>query len=85
MSARRLYRLDVTYPEGSDAYDWEPPGWAPEYSPDPYSDDRFVWPTAKRLYTSKSGARTRARLLESYGATVRIVASEPVVWPEVST
>lgn len=72
----RVWRLDVTYPEGSDAPDWEPANWIPTYDPE---DRGFEWPRL-RLYLSRSGAESRAKLLRGYGATVTVVGSEPVEW-----
>ena len=50
-----------------------------------HGDTRFFWPATGRLYQSRSGAQARARLIESYGATVAVVESELIVWltPEV--
>ncbi|RLP70063.1 hypothetical protein D9V30_05195 [Mycetocola reblochoni] len=66
--------------------DWQPDGWLQNL------DDRrewkerhghtgFFWPSDRYTYGSHSGARARARLIESYGATTRIVASDPITWP----
>lgn len=71
-----VYRLDVLYPEGSNAPGWEPPGWEPD---NPEYEEAFRWP-AVRLYLSRSGALARAKLLESYGAKVQIVPSCAVDW-----
>lgn len=82
MTERFVYRLDVIYPEGSDDPDWAPEGWvewqAP-YSPD--EDGSFFWPRV-RPYLSRSGAEARAALLRKYGATVTVVQSNPVTWPD---
>lgn len=64
--ATHAYRLDVTHPEGSDNPEWVPANWEPAGE-----DDTFRWPTAHD-YLSLSGARVRAALLASYGATVTI-------------
>lgn len=50
-----------------------------------HGDTRFFWPATGRLYQSRSGAKDRARLIESYGATVNVIESAPIVWltPEV--
>lgn len=74
----RVYRLDVTYPEGSRDPGWEPPGW--DGGDDLSGDGEFRWPRV-HPYLSKNGARARAKLLEKYGAKVAIVTSEPVQWP----
>lgn len=42
----------------------------------------FTWPLLPSAYRSRSGAAGMAKRLESYGATVTVVRSEPVVWPE---
>jgi hypothetical protein len=61
---------------------WAPPGWQPD---DDYVELRgsseFRWPSIKRLYRSMSAARKRARLIESFGATVIIEQSQPIEWP----
>jgi hypothetical protein len=83
------YRLHVTLPEGSDEYGWEPEGWADLcaargwYEPDHSVEGPppFAWPRRK-LYFSKSGADTRAELLRTYGATVEVKRSLPIMWPE---
>lgn len=74
-----VYRLDVAYPADSSEPGWEPEGWEPDWiAPD--ETRPFAWP-AVRLYLSESGARGRARLLHSYGATVTIHRSLAVEWP----
>lgn len=82
-----VYRLDVTYPPGSDEYGWAPEGWddAPEnqeMEPDTgaWGPAPFHWPAVRR-YQSRGGAERRAELLRSYGATVTVVRSNPVTWP----
>jgi hypothetical protein len=79
-----VYRLVVTYPEGSLEWGWEPPGWEryPEdhfYVPDDEGVE-FRWP-ANRLCLSPATAKRRADLFRKYGATVEIVRSLPVEWP----
>lgn len=88
-----LYRLDVTYPEGSQRPGWEPPDWREGLAEDigragqgglsgcgaDWCAD-FTWPR-RRLYVSKTAARARKRLLERFGATVTIERSLPVEWP----
>lgn len=65
--------------------DWEPEGWLA----DPvdreewiarYDSARFFWPKADKIYFTRGTARKRAKLLESYGAKVTIIESEPIVW-----
>ncbi|GIT80212.1 hypothetical protein LLS1_18810 [Leifsonia sp. LS1] len=74
---------DETYNELN--RDWEPEGWLSD--PDDraawverFGDEKFFWPKADKVYFTKGTARSRARLLESYGAKVDIVESEPVIW-----
>ncbi|GAB3251800.1 hypothetical protein [Kineosporia babensis] len=82
----RVYRLKVTYPEmpapgwvESELFEgWEPEGW--EADPRNFEGEQaFYWPPV-RNFLSLNGARWRADLIEKYGATVVIEASEPVVW-----
>jgi hypothetical protein len=82
----RVYRLHVTYPEGSHAPDgipvagWEPPGWQPGAAYDPEEGPApFSWPRL-RLYLSRNGAEARARWFREFGATVEIEESRPVEW-----
>lgn len=79
----RVYRLNVEYPPGAFADDFEPEGWiAPPRSADPDAEEpTFRWP-AVRLYFSKKGAQARARLLRQFGAVVKIEISHPVRWAE---
>jgi hypothetical protein len=92
--ARRvfLYRLGITYPEGSQEPGWEPPGWREGLAVDlgrgqPDDDWRpgycydFRWPR-RRTYLSRAAAERQARLLERCGAKVTVVQSLPVEWPE---
>jgi len=78
---RYAYRLAVVYPDG---VDWlHPPDawvdtWKDEWGPD--GGPSFSWPVA-RVYFSRSGAKKRADLLESYGCTVTIERSNEVTWP----
>lgn len=80
-----VFRLDVTYPEGSRGPGWEPPGWV-DYvvtnGPDggALENAEFRWP-AERMFLSRSGANQRAKLLRGYGAKVTLVPSLPVEWP----
>lgn len=85
--ATHVYRLDVTYPPGSDAVDWEPPNWGEhcgEYQePDTgaWVADDFRWPTV-RMYLSRKSAENRAERLRLFGATVEVVKSERITWTE---
>lgn len=92
----KLFKVEiVTYPAGSweesGDWSWPTPDWAPDgwladdderaaWLARHHDDDRFFWPSTKRLYQSRSGAQARAALVESYGATVEIVESAPIVW-----
>lgn len=62
--------------------EWSPDGWAPtaEYV-ERMGTGRFIWPTTNKTWKSRSSAAERARLLESFGATVVVQRSGPVVWP----
>jgi hypothetical protein len=90
MTGRRVYvyRLEITYPEGSSE-----PGWRPALWSDPeflrlfsrrtrrwYRTREFRWPH-EHLYLSASGAGSRAALLRSWGAEVEVVRSLPVEFP----
>ncbi|WAB10625.1 hypothetical protein SEA_ECLIPTUS_60 [Gordonia phage Ecliptus] len=92
-----LYRVAVSsYPEGALIFyadddgeefgypnpDWEPEGW----DPDPgyieqYGGRRFYWPSTRREYKSLSSAKSRAKLIESYGATAVVERSSRITWP----
>ncbi len=74
----RVYRLAITYPEGSGELGWQPDGWDPEETP--WTDGWFRWP-AERTYLSLKGARFRAGQLEKWGAKVTVEPSLPVEWP----
>jgi len=84
----RVYRLKVTYPEGSHdehglpVLDWHPPGWVPDIYDPEEGPQPFGWPRV-RAYLSLSGAVKRANLFRSFGATVEFEASKPVEWEEV--
>lgn len=73
----RVYRLDVTYPPGSDAPGWQPEGWVPL----PFHPVKFRWPR-HRKFLSKRGAHNLAAVFRRYGAEVTVVASDPVTWPD---
>ncbi|QNJ91187.1 hypothetical protein HZU40_23630 [Mycolicibacterium fluoranthenivorans] len=81
----------MDYPDTGQPADWVPvPGWAPPgWEPDEQYVRRnrtseFRWPSTDYWYRSRSGARRRARLIESYGATVTIEESQPILWPRHS-
>lgn len=90
-----LYRVVITkypdgalnfYEDGGEQFGYVDPEWRPEgWTPDPeWLDrfgDKFFWPSTKHEYKSKSAARERARLIESYGATAIVVRSSLITWP----
>lgn len=93
-----VWKLDVEYPESShhpedaDIWragrprgDWTPAGWEPdeEYI-ERFQTKRFIWPTVRRFYLSRSAAVERALLLEHYGAKVRLLRSAPLTFEERS-
>jgi hypothetical protein len=62
---------------------WRPPGWQPEGNyVQIMGTDEFVWPVTNKVYGSRSTAKKRADLLESYGAKVVIERSSRITWPE---
>ncbi len=62
---------------------WQPPGWRPQGA---YTEimgtEEFVWPVTNKVYRSRSTAKKRADLLESFGATAVVERSSRIVWPE---
>lgn len=92
-----LYRLHVVaYPEGSHrphawlgeewpvpVESWAPPNWSPddEYLQQ-FKTSRFIWPKVDRVYRSQSSAKSRAKLLQFYGATVLVERSSRITWPD---
>jgi len=62
---------------------WAPPGWQPTaaYIRE-FGTAEFVWPSTLKIYRSHSGAKKRAKLLKSFGATVLIERST-TLWLEV--
>ena len=92
-----LYRVEITrLPEGALIFytddgeefgdidpDWEPEFWNPdEEYVSRFGSRKFFWPSTKYEYRSQSSARSRARLIESFGATTEIVRSSLITWPE---
>lgn len=78
MTPTFVYRLIVKTPSGSDSPGWQPDNW------EPYDDEAyFSWPT-RRNYLSQAPAHRKAELLRSWGATVEVVRSRPVEFPEES-
>lgn len=60
-----------------------PVGW--EASPDyieRFGTDKFFEPNTDRWYKSRSGAKARVDLLNSYGYRAIVQRSAPVVWPK---
>lgn len=55
---------------------WKPDGWHPPASS---TSDEFWWPATGRLYKSRSAARERAHLIESFGARA-IILESAVEW-----
>lgn len=97
-SGEYLYRVRVTsYPEGAfECIDadtdtwiptpgWQPPGWRPvgNYT-EIMGTHEFVWPVTNKVYASRTAAKKRAALLESYGATAIVERSNRIVWPELA-
>lgn len=93
-----LYRVVIIeYPKGAlipSSYDsdtlyedpeWEPEGWEPddEYL-ERFQTTRFIWPSVRRVYLSRTAAVDRALLLEHYGAKVRLLRSKPLEFEERS-
>lgn len=94
-----LYRVRVTsYPAGShEEVDyggeivtvpvdgWQPPGWRPagNYT-QMLGTSEFVWPVTNQVYGSRTTAKKRADLLESYGAAAVVERSSRIEWPEVA-
>lgn len=95
-SGSYLYRVRVTsFPEGShEVVDyggeewsepvpgWRPPAWRPvgDYTRI-MGTDEFVWPVTNQVYGSRSTAKKRADLIESFGATAIVERSTRIDWP----
>lgn len=88
-----VWALEVTYPE--DAYhehpwagrqlnpEWTPNGWDPDAEYEArFGTEDFIWPAVRRFYLSRSSAVNRANLLEFYGASVRLLRSQPLEFAE---
>lgn len=64
---------------------WAPPGWRPVGNyVEILGTSEFVWPVTNKVYGSRSTAKKRADLLESYGATAVIECSNRIVWAEAA-
>lgn len=62
---------------------WAPPGWRPEGNyVEILGTSDFIWPVTNKTYHSRSTAKKRADLLNSYGATAIVERSNLIVWPE---
>ncbi|RDI32401.1 hypothetical protein DEU38_103134 [Rhodococcus sp. AG1013] len=83
------YPLDALHPDDAPWFaghlrsDWAPPGWDPdgEYI-DRFKTERFIWPSVRKFYLSRSAAVDRALLLEHYDAKVRLLRSVPLTFEE---
>lgn len=84
-------RTSVTYGLGTDWQEtqmvpvpgWAPPGWRPEGNyVEILGTSEFVWPVANKTYHSRSTAKKRADLLNSFGAVAFVERSNLIVWPE---
>lgn len=86
------YRLEVTYPEGSQEPDWEPSAWPEICKERGWYEEAYgasTWPdwpgwatwTKRKTYLSGSAAAKRKKLLERFGATVTMIRSLPIEWP----
>lgn len=63
--------------------EWTPPNWdASEEYESRFGTDQFIWPSVRRFYLSRTSAVNRANLLESYGARVRLMRSQPLEFEE---
>lgn len=87
--SNRIYKVEITeYPD--DRPNWEPDGWT-EYALERWPDGEkvwvdgelvhhlvkpFFWPSTDKLYQSRSSARERAALIESWGAKTVILESD---------
>ena len=88
MSGRnvRVFRLEITYPEGSRLPGWVPERWESWLRSLPPLQRRqarkagFRWPR-ERMFLSSSSAYERAWLLRAFGAEVEVLRSDPVTWP----
>jgi hypothetical protein len=93
MTKDYVWQLEVDYPE--DAYyehpymgrtldpEWTPKTWSPDEDYEAqFGTDLFVWPAVRRFYLSRSSAVSRANLLEFYGARVRLMRSQALVFEE---
>lgn len=79
--------IDSEHPEDADwqpVPGWQPAGWRPEGRyVEIMGTSEFVWPVTNKVYMSRTTAKKRADLLESYGATAVVERSSRIVWPEL--
>lgn len=84
------YPREAVHPDDAPAWfagalraDWMPPGWDPhtEYI-ERFKTERFIWPTVRKFYLSRSAAVDRANLLERFGAKVKLLRSAPLEFEE---
>lgn len=60
-----------------------PKGWQPTQDyVDRFNTNAFIEPSTTKLYQSRSGAKARVELLESFGYRAIVQRSAPIVWPE---
>lgn len=80
--------VDPEFPEDNEwvpVPGWAPPGWRPEGRyVELLGTSEFVWPVTNKVYQSRTTAKKRADLLESYGATAVVERSSRIIWPEES-
>lgn len=76
-----VWRLEVEYPPTTPWPNGGVPGNEASYKFAAENDGHFWWPRHTR-YLSERTAYRRAELLRKYGATVTVVRSDPITWPE---
>ena len=80
--------IDVEHPEDQAWHPvpgWAPPAWRPRGNyVEIMGTSEFVWPVTNKVYGTRSTAKKRADLLESYGATTVIEQSSRIAWPDPS-
>jgi len=82
MRTKRIYTLDVEYPEGVD-YHNPPQAWL-DYinSLDIYGDEPAFHFPRRRNFLTKDAAERRAGYLREYGCVVKVIASKPIEWSD---
>lgn len=76
-----VWRLDVEYPPTEPWPRAGVPGNAASYEFAEQNDGHFWWPRHTRCLSERT-ANKRAELLRKYGATVTVVRSNPITWPD---